>query len=98
MRLFGGSRSAELKTCLLLQIVSVEFAEAAQLNYYGAVLRRHEVWDAGGDDNKTAHAVALQLSRVEPFTLAQVPGSFDNSNQFVVRVCMRQDAPATGYL
>jgi hypothetical protein len=52
--------------------------------------------DAVRDDYEAARRVALQLGRVEPLFLAQVPDPFDNRNQLVLRVGVREHAPAAG--
>src|SRR5438128_4330645 len=54
--------------------------------------------DAGRNDNETARRVALEVSRVESFSRAQIPSPFDDRNQFVLRVRMCEDAHAARYL
>ena len=54
--------------------------------------------DPSRDDNETARRIALQLSGIKPLPLPQIPGPFDNRYQFVVRVRVRENASAAGYL
>src|SRR6185369_6441962 len=81
-----------------LQVVCSESSGAAELNDHGAFLSRHEMGEAGRDHDETARRVALQLGGVEPLPFAQVPGPFDDGDQFVVRVRMRPHTPARRYL
>jgi hypothetical protein len=52
------------------------------------------MWDSRRDDNETPCRVPLQLRSVEPFALAHEPSPFDHRNQFVLWVCMGEDALA----
>jgi hypothetical protein len=83
---------------LFLYVIRPEFAGAGQLNYHGAVLRRHEMWDAGRNNDESARRVALQLSIVESLALAQIPSPFDDRDQFVVWVRIRRDMTTARYL
>ena len=53
---------------------------------------------AGRNEDETPRGVRFQLCGVEFRSLAQIPGSFDDSDRFVLRVSMREDTFAGGYL
>jgi len=76
----------------------VKFAIAVELNDHGTVLRRNKMRYAGRNDDETARGVAFQLCGVEFRSLAQIPGSFDDGDRFVLRVRMREDTFAGGDL
>src|SRR5215475_7621357 len=50
------------------------------------------------DDNETARRIAFHLSGIKPLALAQIPGPFDNRYHFVMRVRVRENPSAAGYL
>ena len=83
---------------LFLNIIRVKFTIAVELNNHGSFLRRNEVRYAGRDDDETACGVPFQITDVEFRSLAQIPGSFDDSDQFVLRVDMRTDTFAGWHL
>lgn len=82
---------------LLLQVFSLKFAGTAYLNDHSAFLRSDEVRNTSRNDDETTRRVAPQLRCVKLHSLAQVPSAFDDRNEFVLRVRMRQDTRATGY-
>jgi len=53
--------------------------------------------DPRRDDNETACRIALQLRRIKPLALPQIPGPFDNRNHLIMRVRVRENASAAGY-
>src|SRR6185503_4092087 len=53
---------------------------------------------AGRNNNETACWVALKLSWVEPLPFTYIPSTFDDSNEFVLRMRVGQDAHVGGYL
>lgn len=54
--------------------------------------------EAGRDDNETACRISLQLIRIEPLALSEIPGPVDNRKDFVVQVRVCENASALGYL
>src|SRR5262245_12559516 len=54
--------------------------------------------NAGRDNNEAARRIAFQLGRIKLLALAQIPGPFDNRYHFVMRVRVRENTSATGYL
>jgi hypothetical protein len=53
---------------------------------------------AGRDDNETACRISIQLIRIEPLALSEIPGPFDNRKDFVVQVRVCENASALGYV
>ena len=76
----------------------MKFAIAVELNDHGTFLRCNKMRYAGRNDDETARGVPFQICEVEFRSLAQIPGSFDDGDQFVLRVPMREDTLAGGYL
>src|SRR3954467_10846271 len=83
---------------LFLNIVRLKFAIAAELNDHHIVHGRNKMRYAGRNENETARRVRFQFCGVEFCSLAQIPGSCDDGNRFVLRVRMREDTFAGGYL
>ena len=83
---------------LFLNIIRLKFAIAVELNDHGTVHGRNKMRYAGGNGDETARRVPFQPCGVEFCSLAQIPGSFDDGDQFVLRVRMREDTFAGGYL
>src|SRR5947207_11541279 len=81
---------------LFLNIVRLKFAIAAELNDHGTVLRRNKMRYSGRNEDETTRGVRFQLCRVEFRSLAQIPGSFDDGDRFVLRVRMREHTFAGG--
>jgi len=87
-----------LGTPSFLKVVGTEFARGTQLNDHWTLLCCREMRDAGRDHDKAARRVALQLSGVEHLPLTQIPSPLDDRHKLVVRVRVRRDAHARGYL
>src|SRR6266542_5639279 len=89
--LMRSDRLLALKNLLLFNIIRLEFAITFALNNYGPVLRRNKMRHARRDDDETASRVRFQLCRVESRSHAQIPGSFDDGDWFVLRMRMCAD-------
>jgi hypothetical protein len=83
---------------LFLNIIRVKFAIAVELNDHGTFLRRNKMRYADRDDDETACGVPFQICQVEFRSLTQIPGSFDDGDQFVLRVRVREDTFAGRHL
>ena len=83
---------------LFLNIIRLKFAIAVELNDHGTVLRGNKMRYTGRNEDETARGVPFQLGGVEFRSLAQIPGSFDDGDRFVLRVRMREDTFAGGNL
>ena len=87
-----------LKNLLLFNIIRLKFAITFELNNHGTVLRRNKMRYAGRDDDETAGGIAFQICGVEFRSLAQIPSSLNDGDQFVLRMRMREDTFAGGHL
>ena len=83
--------------CLLLQVLSLKFTGTAHLNDDGTFLSTDEVRDTSVNDDETTAGIGGQLRNVKPRSLAQIPGTLDDRNQFVLCVGVCQDTRATRY-
>jgi hypothetical protein len=81
-----------LSTALLFQIVRPKYAPTAGLNDDRTLSRREKMWHIRRYEYEAASGIRLQLRLVESLSDPQVPRTFDNGDDFIIRMRMCEDS------
>jgi hypothetical protein len=79
-------------TALLFQIVRPKHAPAAGLNDDRTLSRSEKMRHIRRNEYEAASGIRLELRLVEPLSNPQVPRTFDNGDDFIVRMRMCEDS------
>src|SRR4029079_12498804 len=78
----------------LLQRARPEDAPTARLNDHRALFRREKMRHVRGNDDEAAGGIGLELRLVELCAKPQVPRAFDDRDDLLVRMRVREDPRA----